>query len=106
MADADELEEKLERLKIQSSIENTKLDIEKFKAMQTELQKKYGKGWRRKLGMKGGKKNINDQVTMENMANLRFKPIETPPKMLLDRASLISVPAPVRPLQGSGQEVR
>jgi len=104
MPNADELEEKLERLKLESSIENTKLDIEKFRAMQTELQKKYGKGWRRKLGLKSGKKNLNDRVTMENMANLRFMPIESPTRLTNSRTSPISVP--VQSLQGSGQEVR
>ena len=69
--DIDELEERLDNLKIESTIEDTKLSIEKSKAMQKELKRKYGKRWRKNLGAHGNDPNTN--TSLEQFANARFR---------------------------------
>jgi len=69
--DMDELEERLDSLRVESTIEDTKLSIEKSKAMQKELKRKYGRHWRNRLGAHGN--DPNTQTSLEQFSNARFK---------------------------------
>ena len=66
----DDLEDRLERLKLESHVENEELNIQRIKAMKKQLRAKYGKNWRSKLGVHGS--DSKNAGLMESLANARF----------------------------------
>lgn len=69
--DIDELEERLDNLRVESTIEDTKLSIEKSKAMQKQLRRKFGRNWRSRLGAHGN--DPNTRTSLEQFSNARFR---------------------------------
>ena len=58
----DKLEEKLERMKLQSQVMAQAADIEEKKAIIRQLKKKYGRNWRQFFG------GIRDNPTLRQLA--------------------------------------
>jgi hypothetical protein len=49
----EDLEEDLEKLKIQTDIQGARTELEERKALERELKSKYGSSWKKILGLKG-----------------------------------------------------
>ena len=49
----EDLEEDLEKLKIQTDIQGARTELAERKALERELKSKYGAGWKKILGLKG-----------------------------------------------------
>lgn len=53
MSDLDDKERKLESLKLDEDIAETQMSIAQKKAVEHEMKAKYGKDWKKLLGIKG-----------------------------------------------------
>jgi hypothetical protein len=54
MSDLDEKEKKLEHLKLDEEIAETQMSIAQKKAVEREMKQKFGRDWKKILGIKGG----------------------------------------------------
>lgn len=68
--DVDDLEEKLDTLQLESKVEDQRLALTRTQIVRNQLKKKYGKDWRKKLGMMY--ENPRSSATIEQFANTKF----------------------------------